>query len=310
MAKKNEAVDSPDVGTEAVTETKAAPAPKKKKPVIEEPTFGSKKVYLRRRPIHGHLPKEISAEAEQVLGSVFKNRQPLKAFDSKEDEIKYLEPLLDVDSSDREWSRYVRRFYAEQRVKVGFAGRELEVGTDQNDWPLALSDFIIYKFALAHPLVADSEVEMMAKSNMRFYLQDPTKDSKKKHNSIQVAKHADREFIKASDNRVRMKNLLRILAEGISVERLDGESVENMLYDIKVSSPQKFLKAALDKDVDIQAEVLSFIESGTLTRIGSAVYYYDEIVGENINEAILYMKNPKRSTSLNSMRVKHKELTA
>ena len=50
----------------------------------------SKKVYLRRKDLDGHLPKAVRAEAKIKLSSVFVNRQPLKGFDSK-DEKKYLD---------------------------------------------------------------------------------------------------------------------------------------------------------------------------------------------------------------------------
>ena len=46
-----------------------------KKEVIEKPSiaYGSHKVYLRRRPIGGHLPKEVRAEAVTKLSSIFVN---------------------------------------------------------------------------------------------------------------------------------------------------------------------------------------------------------------------------------------------
>ena len=55
----------------------------------------SKKVYLRRKEINNHLPKEVLAEAVSRLSSVFVNRQPLKGF-SPADEKKYLNGILDV----------------------------------------------------------------------------------------------------------------------------------------------------------------------------------------------------------------------
>ena len=53
----------------------------------------SKKVFIRREDIGGHLPKEVRAEATYKLSSVYVNRQPLKGFDSK-DEKKYLDGIL------------------------------------------------------------------------------------------------------------------------------------------------------------------------------------------------------------------------
>ena len=55
----------------------------------------SKKVFLRRKEINNHLPKEVLAEAVSRLSSVYVNRQPLKGL-SVEDEKKYLNGILDV----------------------------------------------------------------------------------------------------------------------------------------------------------------------------------------------------------------------
>ena len=52
----------------------------------------SKKVYLRRRDLGGHLPKAVKAEAKTRLSSIYVNRQPLKGF-SAEEEKKYLQGI-------------------------------------------------------------------------------------------------------------------------------------------------------------------------------------------------------------------------
>jgi len=270
--------------------------------------FGTKKIYIRRKEVASHLPKEIRAEAVVKLSSVFVNRQPLRGFSDTDLEVKYLSTLLDVGPEDREWSRYVRRFWAELRIPIGFAGMELEVGKDQEGEPLNLMDFIKYNFAKRHPLVADSIEEMQKSSLMRFYIQDPNKDDKTKNNAVQVAKRADREFIKASDDNVRMKNILRVISN-VKVDTLDSEQIENMLFDLKQKSPAKFLKFATDENLDVRAEISSFIESGVLHQIGNAIVNVDETLGEDMDDAIRVLKSPKRSGVLNTLRLRHKELS-
>ena len=59
---------------------------------------------------------------------------------------------------------------------------------------------------------------------------------------------------------------------------LDAEQVENMLFDLKQKSPAKFLKFATDDNLDIRAEISSFIESGVLHKVGGAIVNVDETV--------------------------------
>tara|TARA_R110002096_G_C14616838_1_gene723858 strand:+ start:1621 stop:2541 length:921 start_codon:yes stop_codon:yes gene_type:complete len=305
MIPKSKTETAPNAAAEKKVDT---PTSKKSNTVEETITFGSKKIYIRRKEVANHLPKEIRAEAVVKLSSVFVNRQPLRGFKTTEEDIKYLATLLDVGPDDREWSRYVRKFWAELRIPIGFAGMELEVGTDQDGEPLSLMDFIKYNFAKRHPLVSDTLEEMEKSSLVRFYIQDPSKDDKKKNNAVQVAKRADREFIKASDDHVRMQNILRVISN-VKVDTLDSEQIENMLFDLKQKSPAKFLKFATDDNLDIRAEISSFIESGVLHKVGGAIVNVDETVGEDMDDAIRVLKNPKRSGLLNTLRLRHKELS-
>ena len=49
----------------------------------------SKKVFLRRQDLGGHLPKAVRAEATTRLSSVFVNRQPLKGFTQEQEKKIY-----------------------------------------------------------------------------------------------------------------------------------------------------------------------------------------------------------------------------
>lgn len=278
-----------------------------KKSPIREVEYGTHKVYLRRRPLGGHLPKEVQAEATTKLSSIFVNRQPLRGFDTSEEEKKYLNGMLDVDPEDRDWSKHTRKFWAELRITVGFTGVELEIGKDQSGWPLNIMDFITYNFAKKHILVANSEEEMMRNPTKRFYIRDPKKETVKKNSNVQVAKQADREFIKATEDIDRMKNLLQVLSN-VKVESYDKDSIENMLFDIKQSTPKKFLDAALDPDLDIRAELAAFVGSQVLIKVGPSFVHGNDTIANSEEEAVTFFKNPKNSGLLNILRTKHREM--
>jgi hypothetical protein len=293
--------------TAKATETKSGSETLEKTSPIREVEYGTHKVFLRRRPLGGHLPKEVQAEATTKLSSIFVNRQPLKGFEDTEDEKKYLNGLLDVGPDDRDWSKYVRKFWAELRISVGFTGVELEVGTDQSGWPLNIMDFVTYNFAKRHLLVAISEEEMMRNPTKRFYIMDPKKETSKKNINVQVSKQADREFIKATEDVERMKNLLQVLSN-VKTENYDAESIENMLFDIKQNQPKKFLAAALDKDLDMRAEISSFVSSGVLLKVGPSYVHGNDTLANSEEETITFFKNAKNSGLLNILRTKHREM--
>ena len=301
----NPKTDTPTVDTQEIT----APVKKEVKVTsfVKKADFGTKKIYLRREEMSGHLPKEIRAESTYRLASVFKNRQPLKGFITPAEEKKYLAPLLEAEPGDREWAKEVRKFWAELRIPVGFAGVEFEIGTDEEGNPINLDHFVKYNFAKQHPQVAKSKDEMMSKTNFKYYLLDPKKEVKAKNNLVQIAKKASLEFLKSTEDENRMRNLLRILNTKVNVDGLEKDDVENLLYDLQNKNPKRFLSVAGDATLDLRAEISEFVQYSVLQKIGNAVINLDETLGENMDEAVIYLKNPKRSTMLTQLRIRLKE---
>jgi len=266
----------------------------------------SKKVFLRRKELNNHLPQEVKAESIMKVSSVFVNRQPLKAFDP-EDEAKYLNGILDVAPDHVEWPKHTKKFWTELSIPVGFTGVELEIGTDTNGNPLNAIDFIKYRFALRHPHVSLTKEEMEVTTNKRFYIQDLSREDSKRNNEIQVLKDADREFIKLSADETAMKRVLRILSDG-NPDVLTRDQIENNLYGVKNANPKKFLRVATDKNLETIAEIETMVSSGVLRRIGNQVIFIDEVIGETLEDSIIFMKNKKNSGQLTIMRAKLKEL--
>ena len=266
----------------------------------------SKKVYLRRKDLDGHLPKAVRAEATMKLGSGFVNRQPLKPFSISE-EKKYMQGILDVNPDHVDWPKHSKKFWAELTIPVGFTGVELEIGKDENGTPLNIMDFIKYNFALKHPHVSLTKQEMDKDYNKRFYIQDLTRDDKVKNNIIKLKKDADKEFIKVSSNPSNMKRILRLMSTS-NPDRMSVEQIENALYEIKNKEPKKFLKIATDKNLELKSEIEEMVSAGVLRKIGNQIIFIDEVLGDTTEDTVVYLKDKKNSGKLTILRAKLKEL--
>lgn len=266
----------------------------------------SKKIYLRRKDILSHLPKEVRAEAVMKLSSVFVNRQPLKGF-SLTDEKKYLEGILDVTSGHADWPKHTKTFWADMSIPVGFTGVELEIGLDESGDPISIMDYIKYHFALKHPHVALSVDEMESAFGKRFYLQDKSREDVMQNNIIQVKKDADKVFIKVSDDIKNMRRILRLISN-TNPDRLTREQVENSLYTLKDKNPKKFIRIATDKNLELKSEIEEMVTAGVLRKIGNQVIFIDEVLGDTVDDTIIHLKDKKNSGKLTIMRAKLKEL--
>ena len=263
-----------------------------------------KKVTLRRKELLGHLPKEVRVTAKTKLGSVYVGRQPLRGVEGEE-EKRLLDGILDVGPTHSDWPKQSKLFWAEMSVTVPFEGITLDVTTNEDGAPHNVEDYLKYKFALKHPHVALSKEDMV--SNNRFYIYDSNKDLIKKNIKIQLRKNADKEFIKVSADEKKMTRVLRLLSEHINPDRLTRMQKENTLYELKEKSPKRFYKISTDVNLELKAEVEELVTFGVLRRIGNQVVFLDEVIGETMEDTIVYLKNKKNSGTLTILRAKLKE---
>lgn len=266
----------------------------------------SKKVFLRRQEVNNHLPKAVRAEAITKLSSVYVNRQPLKGCTPAE-EKELMQEILDVSPEHVDWPKHSKTFWAELTVPVGFTGVELEVGLDESGKPLSIMDYLKYKFALKHPYVALTKEEMESDFNKRFYIQDLSREDRVKNNGIQFKKDADKEFIKLSGNPKNMRRVLRLLSN-TNPARMTDEQVENSLYELKNAKTKKFLKIAKDKNLEIKAEIEEMVSASVLRKIGNQIIFIDEVLGNTLEDTVVYLKDKKNSGTLTILRAKLKEL--
>tara|TARA_R110002072_G_scaffold204947_2_gene362879 strand:+ start:1015 stop:1824 length:810 start_codon:yes stop_codon:yes gene_type:complete len=267
----------------------------------------SKKVFLRRKEVNNHLPKAVQAEAVTKLSSVFVNRQPLKGITPKE-EKELMTELLDVSPEHVDWPKHSKRFWADMTIPVGFTGVELEVGVHEDSSPISIMDYLKYKFAIKHPHVALTKEEMEKDFNKRFYIQDLNREDKVKNTQIQFKKDADKEFIKLSANVKNMKRVLRLLSN-TNPDRMTDEQVENALYEIKDSKTKQFLKIAKDKNLEIKAEIEEMVTASVLRKIGNQIIFIDEVLGDTLEDTVVFLKDKKNSGTLTILRAKLKELS-
>ena len=246
----------------------------------------SKKVFIRRKEINNHLPKEVQAEAVSKLSSVYVNRQPLKGLDPLE-EKKLMDGILDVSPAHNDWPKHSKAFWAEMTIPVGFTGVELEIGLHEDGSPVSIMDYLKYKFAIKHPHVALTEEEMLRDFGKRFYIQDLTREDKVKNTEIQFKKDADKEFIKLASTPKNMRRVLRLLANS-NPDRMTDEQVENALYEIKGANTKKFLKIAKDKNLEVKSEIEELVTASVLRRIGNQVIFIDEVIGDTLEDAVVF----------------------
>ena len=91
--------------------------------------------------------------------------------------------------------------------------------------------------------------------------------------------------------------------------RMTNEQVENALYEIKNKEPKKFIRIATDKNLELKAEIEEMVSAGVLRKIGNQVIFIDEVLGDTMEDTVVYLKDKKNSGKLTLLRAKLKELS-
>jgi nitroreductase len=90
---------------------------------------------------------------------------------------------------------------------------------------------------------------------------------------------------------------------------MTDEQIENSLYEIKNNEPAKFIKIATDSNLEVKAEIEEMVSAGVLRKIGNQVIFIDEVIGDTMDNTVVYLKDKKNSGTLTLLRAKLKELS-
>jgi len=267
--------------------------------------MAKRKITILRQEPTGYLPKAVRAESRMYISSVFVSRQPLKGVSTAE-EKKFLNGILDVGPDHVEWPRHTKRYWTDLSIMVPMGGVELDISTTSDGEPENIEDWLRYKWILKHPHVALNKDEMESDGGKRFYIQDLQRELRSANNKIQTLKDADKEFIKLSDNKADMRRVFRLMGNQ-NPDRLTNMEIENFLYKIKGEVPDKFIRICTDKHLKMKAEIEEMLSTEILRRIGNQIIYQDDILGDTLQDTVIYLNDKKNSGTLTTLRAKLKD---
>ena len=169
--------------------------------------------------------------------------------------------------------------------------------------PLNLEQYILYRHCLNYPDVAKDEAFINSNANLRFYIKDKNKEEVRKYKLIKEQQAALRHLVELQASPVKTNAVYveYCIYSGISLS--DGLSKTAIiqskeLMDFATTNPRKFNEFVNDKNLLDKAFIETLITRGELVRsdFNQQISTPDgEFIGANINEAIIYFKNPNNA---------------
>lgn len=261
-----------------------------------------KEVQIRRREMKSFLPPEVVADTLKILGSVLVGQGPLRP-DGMDDLVSQ---YLGMDKAEKEFPNTARNFWADIRVKVPVEGKVLNVTTDDNKHPQNIQDYLIYKWCQVHKLVAQTKDEMTSNPYKLFYIHDPEVESQRSNKEVKLKTLAYTEFRKIMDDEDKINRTLRLLSD-VDPARMSKAEKENYLDTLVTDNPKRFLAIVQDKNLDVKAEIAELVSKEIVNKIGNQYYYIEQKLGENEDEAVLFMNDKSKSKTVLEMKSKLEE---
>ena len=165
-------------------------------------------------------------------------------------------------------------------------------------------DYIRWKFACAHPYVAQDEKEMKSNRGYKYFIYDTKIEKVKQLSGVRKRKEAYKEFIKVTSNVSKMDQLLQVY--GYEPKTMDEAQKEITLEGEVEADPTQFLGYATDKNLEHQAFVNDCLTREVLRKVGNTILNGDVSLGDSMEEAILFIKDKKNSDVLTTLKARLK----
>lgn len=261
-------------------------------------------ITVNRRPNYTNLPDEIYAESKRKIGSVFTASGDIVKGLTFAEQKEYLPEIIGISPTDAEFGRACKEYYLNLTVEVPMAGLDLEVGLDEGGHPLSIIDYVKYKFLLAHPYVAKEEDELDGNKRLKYYISDGRKELMQASADLVLRKKAYKEYIKLSDNDDRMNMVLHVY--GYNPAKLTKDEKDLQLEELQEDNPEYFIDICTDKNLEMVALINQSLSLEALRRVGNSILDGDIVLGDSMEEAVLFLKDKKNSNVLTALKAKLK----
>lgn len=266
----------------------------------------SKKVIYKKKDTAKYLPEKVKAELFLPLGSYYARDTQAPARIPRNIEDILLPFYLNKDKGTREYLEAMDDFYRTIGLKVLYEGTTLEIGLEDDDKPISLSnmpinmlDYIKHHYFINHPWVAKTTQELGLEKKYAF-IEDKDAEIKQKAGALKLKEAAYKEYYKISDDEGKVSILLA--AFGIRASNLSFDEKQVTLSGFMEREPEKFVKFCNDKNLSIRAEIEEMLAYEVIRRVGSTFIYIDNPLGDDMDSTIAFLNHPKQSSLLLTLR--------
>lgn len=257
-------------------------------------------VEIHRAPITGNKPKELYENSKQTIGGTLTRTGAVDTGLSTDEETEFMPAILGASPSDISFRDKVKTYFSQLSISIPvLEPLRLNIGKDDNGKPINIDHYIKYNFIKKDPTVVESEKNANTLGAL-YYIKDVAKAKKNKYNKNKQEKEAYKLYIQLGEQEEKIDQILRVL--GKNIDKMDLEDKDLLLSDLVTSDPDKFIAVCNNRNLELISFIEECVHFNVLKKEGPAVLYHDDILGYNIDEAVLYLQNDDHSSTLSTLK--------
>ena len=270
-------------------------------------------VTIKRRNDYSQiLPKELRSEVKKKIAShwVGGTKDLLRGL-TQDEEKEYLPEVVGISTKSEHWDAKIRQFWADFEISVPEEGLKIDITKDVKTGKYKnVNDMIIYKFCLNHFEVAVRPEELAEKDAFPFHIVNEEVEQKKDFEVYELRKKANAEFhnLVNGEDRSKIEHVFYLIRENSELMPSGSEALEMRLEQLKDKFPNKFSAIISDENLKYKAFIFKALENRIIIKSGNTYYDGDAPLGE-LNDAILWLKNPINSSSFLALKERLKAVT-
>lgn len=283
----------------------------------------SRKVEIKPKPLVGFNPKMHLENPKNKLGAKFDaNGKILRPLTFEEEKI-LLKPILNIDPKSERFETEVGEYWKDIAVIIPEEGKTLETGlickskddvsrltrlADGNVsideikgieegllFPINPADYIVFRFALKHSLVANSLNQLYNSNKIRFYLSSKEMETNLELEKIKNEDEAYEVYRKVVKDKNLTRNIL-VVFDYDYISMTDDEK-QIKLKELSNNSSKKFVTVATDKGLMMHCFINLCVKHRLLELVPNTEQYREvssgSLLGTSLKETIGYLESPK-----------------
>lgn len=260
-------------------------------------------------------------EAYKPLGPYFKGKVTGTGLNFEEQRL-LLPDFLGIETTDKNFRSAVLAHYDNLLIRIPKEGITLEAGLEndakplsQDNFPISLPDYLVFRWAVEHPDVAQTKDEAQRSYSKKFYVVDPNQVSAQALSVNSLEDKAYELYMRFKDDSVKVDQILTMLGRNVANLKKDKILIlkQYASKNPKLEATQqaeafkKFIDICEDKDLEMKFLIEEGIAIQYLKRVGSNILYEETSlpIGVNMQDAVLYFKNLKNSRELNLLKAQY-----